>query len=707
MTAMSKDFQAVAQLMHDETVTHTFVKDVALPSGKTMALLTLDNGLDHKKPTTLGPNGLLELRAALEVQAERAKNGEIDALAITGKPYFLIAGTDLSAVTRLSAPDQSTAMASLGHYTYELLADLGVPTFAFINGLALGGGLEIALACNYRTVSTAAGALGLPEGFLGLIPGWAGVYRLPRLVGPENALKVMIENPLNSNRTLSGPAAAKMGVADALFEPADFIEHSIAFADGVISGTTEVKRPNAVDPTDPEVARRWLDAADAAEKFVDAKLSGAAPAPYKVLEVFRKGLAISQQESAVLEVEALTGLMSTPQFQNTVYAFLDLVQKRGKRPAGAPDPKLARPVTKVGVVGAGLMAGQLALLFARRLNVPVVITDLDQSRVDKGLAYIHGEIDKLHAKGRMSQDAVNRTKALVTGSVTKKAFADADFVIEAVFEELNVKKQVFAEVEAVVSPECILATNTSSLSVTEMGRDLSHPERLVGFHFFNPVAVMPLLEIAATEWTNDSSLSTAFVLGKKLKKTTVKTKDSAAFVVNRVLLRLMSEVQAAFDEGTDAKTADSALTPMGLPMSPLTLLAMVGLPVAQHVNESLNAAFGERFAVSENLQKLIDAKITALWVKDEAGNQVLNPEAEKLMAFGDQHSSKEQILARVQDALAEEIGLLLDEGVVAEAADVDLCMITGAGWPMHLGGITPYLDQVGASERVNGKRFNG
>ncbi|MFJ2144260.1 3-hydroxyacyl-CoA dehydrogenase NAD-binding domain-containing protein [Glutamicibacter sp. NPDC087831] len=707
MTAMSKDFQAVAQLMHDETVTHTFVKDVALPSGKTLALLTLDNGLDHKKPTTLGPNGLLELRAALEVQAERAKNGEIDALAITGKPYFLIAGADLSAVTRLSAPDQATAMASLGHYTYELLADLGVPTFAFINGLALGGGLEIALACNYRTVSTAAGALGLPEGFLGLIPGWAGVYRLPRLVGPENALKVMIENPLNSNRTLSGPAAAKMGVADALFEPADFIEHSIAFADGVISGTTEVKRPNAVDPTDPEVARRWLDAADAAEKFVDAKLSGAAPAPYKVLEVFRKGLAISQQESAVLEVEALTGLMSTPQFQNTVYAFLDLVQKRGKRPAGAPDPKLARPITKVGVVGAGLMAGQLALLFARRLNVPVVITDLDQSRVDKGLAYIHGEIDKLHAKGRMSQDAVNRTKALVTGSVTKKAFADADFVIEAVFEELNVKKQVFAEVEAVVSPECILATNTSSLSVTEMGRDLSHPERLVGFHFFNPVAVMPLLEIAATEWTNDSSLSTAFVLGKKLKKTTVKTKDSAAFVVNRVLLRLMSEVQAAFDEGTDAKTADSALTPMGLPMSPLTLLAMVGLPVAQHVNESLNAAFGERFAVSENLQKLIDAKITALWVKDEAGNQVLNPEAEKLMAFGDQHSSKEQILARVQDALAEEIGLLLDEGVVAEAADVDLCMITGAGWPMHLGGITPYLDQVGASERVNGKRFNG
>lgn len=706
MTANTKNFAAVAEMMHDETVTHSYVTDVALPSGKTLALLTLDNGLDHKKPTTLGPNGLLELRATLETQAARAKAGEIHALAITGKPYFLIAGADLSAVTRLSEPDQATAMATLGHYTYELLADLGVPTFAFINGLALGGGLEIALACNYRTVSTAAGALGLPEGFLGLIPGWAGVYRLPRLVGPENALKVMIENPLNNNRTLSGPAAYKMGVADALFEPADFIEHSTGFVDSVLTGTTQVQRPNAVDPSDPEVARRWLEAADQAEKFVDAKLSGAAPAPYKVLEVFRKGLTLSQPDSAKLEIEALTGLMRTPQFQNTVYAFLDLVQKRGKRPAGAPDAKLARPVTKVGVVGAGLMASQLALLFVRRLNVPVVITDLDQSRVDKGIAYIHGEIDKLHSKGRMSQDGVNRCKALVSGSVTKEAFADADFVIEAVFEELSVKKQVFAEVEAVVSPDCVLATNTSSLSVTEMGRDLKHPERLVGFHFFNPVALMPLLEIAATEWTNETSLSTAFVVGKALKKTTVKTQDSAAFVVNRVLLRLMSEVQAAFDEGTDAQTADSALAPMGLPMSPFTLLAMVGLPVAQHVNKSLNAAFGDRFAVSENLQKLIDAKITALWVKNEDGSQELNPQAAPLLNQGEKPSTKEEILLRVQDALAEEIGLLLKENVVAEAADVDLCMITGAGWPMHLGGITPYLDQVGAAERVNGKKFN-
>lgn len=703
---MTQDYSAVAALMQDEVRTHTLTEEMTLPSGQRIVLLTLDNGLDHSKPSTLGPNSLLELREVLTGLRERAANNEFDAVALTGKPFFLIAGADLSAVTSLSSAADARAMASLGHATYDLLADLGVPTFCFINGLALGGGLEIALACTYRTVSSVAGALGLPESYLGLIPGWGGIYRLPRLIGPEAGMQVIIENPWNNNRTLSGPAAYKLGVADALFEPADFLEESLRFADSVLTGARTVQRPQAADDTDPAVAARFVAAADAAHAFVEAKVSGAAPAPYKALEVFRAGIGGSQKDSARLEIAALTELMATNEFHNTIYGFLDLVQRRSKRPAGAPDAKLARPVTKVGVVGAGLMASQLALLFVRRLNVPVVLTDLDQSRIDKGLEYIHGELDKQLAKGRMTQDAVNRAKALVSGSVSKQAFSDADFVIEAVFEELSVKKQVFAEVEAVVSPECILATNTSSLSVTEMGRDLKHPQRLVGFHFFNPVAVMPLLEIAGTEWTNESTLSTAFVLGKALRKTCVRTSDSAAFVVNRVLLRLMSEVQAAFDEGTEARVADNALKPMGLPMTPFTLLAMVGLPVAQHVNESLNAAFGQRFTVSANLQKLIDNQIRALWVTDESGERVIDPAALQLMEFGASPSTANEVLIRVQDALAQEIGLLLDEGVVSEPQDVDLCMITGAGWPLHLGGITPYLDQVGAAERVNGKKFH-
>lgn len=701
-----ENFASLASLVPDEIITHSLVKDVVLPGGATIALLTLDNGYDHSKPTTLGPNTLLELHATLTAQKERAAAGEIAALALIGKPHYLVAGADLNGVKNLASQENGSAMASLGHAAYDLLADLGVPTFAFINGVALGGGLEIALACTYRTVSTGANGIGLPEAFIGLVPGWGGVYRLPRLTGPEAAMTVMIENPLNNNRSLNGPAAFKLGIADAIFEPADFLEQSLLWTDSVLGGA-EVSRPNAVEPLgNPEVTARWAAAAAKARAFIEAKTSNAAPAPAKVLEVFEAGATITQKESAALEIAALTGLMQTDAFHNTVYAFLDLVQKRSKRPAGAPDKKLARPVTKVGVVGAGLMAGQLALLFAKNLKVPVVITDIDAARVEKGLAHIHGEVDKQLAKGRISSSAANRTKALVTGSVSKEAFADADFVIEAVFEELGVKKQVFAEVEAVVSPECILATNTSSLSVTEMGKDLTHPERLVGFHFFNPVAQMPLLEIVRAQETDETALATAFVLGKALRKTSVLVKDEAAFVVNRILLRLMGEIAKAFDDGTDAVTADGALRSLGLPMTPFTLLAMVGIPVAHHVSESLHAAFGERFHVSENYARLIENGITSLWVPTEDGGQEIPASTMELLSFGNTPSTAEELLVRTQDALAQEIGLMLAEGVVAGPEDIDLCMVMGAGWPMHLGGITPYLDAVGASERVNGKKFH-
>ncbi|WP_104044288.1 3-hydroxyacyl-CoA dehydrogenase NAD-binding domain-containing protein [Arthrobacter sp. ZGTC412] len=705
------DFTQLAVLFPNETVTHSYVQDIELPapagqgSPGTFALITLDNGLDHSKPTTLGPNTLVELGTVLEELRERAQRGEIVGVGVTGKPYYLVAGADLSTVKTLDKREHGLWMAQLGHDVYSTLANLGVPSFAFINGAALGGGLEIALQSTYRTVSTGAGALALPEAFIGLVPGWGGVYILPRLIGPENAVKVMIENPLSNNRTLTGPQAFELGIADAMFEPADFLEQSLAWAAKVITGETTAERANAVAPADPDTATRWAAAVSAGRALVEAKTSNAAPAPAKVLDILEGNRTMTQAESAALECETLAELMQTDEFRATVYAFLDLVQKRSKRPAGAPDRKLARPVTKVGVVGAGLMASQLALLFARQLKVPVVMTDIDQARVDKGVGYVHAEVDKLLGKKRISQDAANRTKALVTGSVSKDVFADADFVIEAVFEELNVKKQVFAELEAIVTPECILATNTSSLSVTAMAEDLKHPERLVGFHFFNPVAVMPLLEIVRAPRTDDAVLATAFELAKALKKTGVLVKDAAAFVVNRILLRLMGEVTAAFDEGTPAEVADDALRPMGLPMTPFTLGAMVGLPVAQHVQESLHAAFGERFTVSANLQKLIDNGVKSLWARGGDGQQEIPQSTLSLMSFGTNPSSSEEVLRRTQDALAEEIGLMLEEGVVAGPEDIDLCMILGAGWPMFLGGITPYLDRVGASERVNGKRF--
>jgi 3-hydroxyacyl-CoA dehydrogenase len=494
-----------------------------------------------------------------------------------------------------------------------------------------------------------------------------------------------------------------------MFEPADFLEESLRWAASVLTGTVTVSRPASIDavwpaealpPGEGARAAEWDAAVAAARFFADGKLHGAAPAPYRALDLVAAARTATRDEGFAAEDEALADLLLSDELRAGLYAF-DLVQKRARRPAGAPDKSLARPVTKVGVVGAGLMAAQIALLFARRLQVPVVLTDLDQARVDAGVGYVHAEIDKQASRGRITADAASRTKALVTGSVSKEGFADADFVIEAVFEDLSVKRQVFAEVEAVVSDTCVLATNTSSLSVSAMADGLAHPERVVGFHFFNPVAVLPLVEVVRGTATGDAALATALAVGAKLKKNCVIVADRPAFVVNRLLTRFLGEITRAVDEGTPFEVAERAADPLGLPMSPFLLLALVGPRIALHVAETLQAAFGMRFAVSPKLRALAESGKPSVYRPDFS----VDPEVLALLAGGDHPSSGAEVLSRALEGLAEEIRFMLDEGVVAAPEDIDLCMILGAGWPFHLGGITPYLDRTGIAAKVNGAPF--
>jgi 3-hydroxyacyl-CoA dehydrogenase len=431
---------------------------------------------------------------------------------------------------------------------------------------------------------------------------------------------------------------------------------------------------------------------------------GEAPAPYRALELISAARTATKLDGFAAEDEVLGDLVMSEEFRSSVYAF-DLVQRRAKRPVGAPDRDLARPVTKVGIVGAGLMASQLALLFVRRLQVPVVLTDLDQPRVDKGVGHVHAEIAKLAGKGRITADQARRLTALVTGSTDTAAFSDAAFVLEAVFEEMKVKQQVFAELEGVISSDCVLATNTSSLSVTEMASQLAHPERVVGFHFFNPVAVLPLLEVVRAERTDDAALATAFAVGKELRKSCVLVKDAPAFVVNRILTRFIGEITRAADEGTPLEVADRAAAPLGLPLSPFVLLQLVGPAVALHVAETMHEAFPDRFAVSENLRRLVTAGKPGIWSWDEQGRPYLDDDTRALFEQGDTVRTEAEVLENALTGMAQEIRLMLDDGVVAEPQDVDLCLLLGAGWPFHLGGITPYLDRTGISERVAGGRF--
>jgi 3-hydroxyacyl-CoA dehydrogenase/enoyl-CoA hydratase/carnithine racemase len=692
--------QKTAAAAFEEVVTHTPVRDIILP-GKagTLALITLDNGFDHTKPNTFGPETIKGLLATVEGLRVRAEAGEVQAVGITGKPFIFAVGADLKAVSQARTREQALEVARAGHAAYGAIMDLPVPTFAFINGAAMGGGVEIALSADYRTISAGVPALALPETFLGLVPGWGGCWLLPNLVGVQNALKVVIENPMNMNRMVKGPEAFELGIADVLLEPADFLEESLLWAAKVLTGDVQVERAE-VDRDQTS----WDAAVKAAKGIVDLKTGGRAPAPYAALKLVSTARTATRDEGFAAEDEVLADLVMGDELRAGLYSF-DLVQRRAKRPAGAPDKALARPVTKVGIVGAGLMASQLALLFAKNLEVPVVMTDLDEERVAKGVGYVHGEVDKLLAKKRLGPDKANRLKGLVTGATSKDGFADADFVIEAVFEEMAVKKQVWSEVEAVVSSECILATNTSSLSITEMAASLEHPERVVGFHFFNPVAVMPLLEIIRGERTDDATLATAFATGKGLKKTTILVKDSPSFIVNRLLGRFMGEVAKVVDEGTPIEVADRAFAGLA-PMPPFILLGLVGPAIALHNNETLAKAFPDRFYVSENLRRVVAARKPAIYTWPE-GRPVVDPEVEALFEKPADPVvlTTEEVRERVLGVLADEARRMLDDGVVAAPMDLDLAMITGAGFQFWNGGLTPLLDREGVSEKVTGKRF--
>ena len=682
----------------EEVVTQALVRQVdlsAFGAKGVLALITLDNTLDHNRPNTFGPASLLALDAA--ITAATALNPA--AIALTGKPFIFAAGADLSALSFITSREQSLGIGKLGHDVFRRLGESKIPTFAFINGLALGGGLEVGLHCHYRTLASTA-FTALPEVFLGLVPGWGGATILPKLIGPERAVQVIMLNALNNNTMMKAKDAFKLGVVDAVYEPSDFLERSIAFAAHVLNGTTKVERKDySQDPA-------WESALATGRAAALKKYGGAEIAsPMKALELISAAKSNTLGAGFDAEDLALADLTMSDPLRASLYAF-NVIQKKRKKVEGAPKPVLARKVGKVGVVGAGLMASQLALLLLRNLKCPIVMTDIDQERADKGVAWVKNELAKLVEKKRMSAESAARLSLLISGSSDQNTFAGCDFIIEAIFEELSLKQELFKKLETIVSPECVLATNTSSLSVERMSEGLKNPERVVGFHFFNPVAVMPLLEVARTSKTDDATTATAISVGKELKKTMIICKDAPGFVVNRLLTRFMGEITDAVDEGTSPEVADNAMRSIGFPMSPFQLLDLVGPGVALHVSETLHANLGDRYRISPTMAAMVKEGVRNFYVKNEDGSYGANPAALALIHKGDTPSTAEQVRSRALTALAVEARMMLDEGVVSTAAEIDLCMLMGAGWPMHLGGILPYLDREGISEAACGQRFH-
>jgi 3-hydroxyacyl-CoA dehydrogenase/enoyl-CoA hydratase/carnithine racemase len=634
-----------------------------------IALVTIENGADHTKPTVFGRPAFESLEGVLA----ELESDDWAALVITGKPYFFSAGADLEEFSMRATPELAREGSRTGHELFGRIRALPYPTVAAINGACLGGGVELALHCDLRTISTAVRHFACPECFLGIVPGWGGTQLVPRLVGSETAVTFIVENAMRQNRMLDGRRAHELGFADRLLEPPEFVDESIAYAVELAMRPREM-RPGARPPDTP-----LADAFQRARARLDDAVHGAAPAPYRALDLIEGALSgWSLEDGYRAEEDAIGELLPGRQAQASLYAF-DLVERRAKKP-----PPLAaepRSVAKIGIVGAGLMATQLAALFLRRLELPLVITDVDEQALERAREAIEAELAGLVAKGRYDEGKARFLASLVQLTPENAGFADCDLVLEAVFEELELKRGVFAGLEGMISAECVLATNTSALSVSAMAAGLDHPERVVGMHFFNPVPLLPLVEIVRGERTDDATAATAFETATKLRKRPLLVSDAPAFVVNRILTRLLSVVLSALERGNTVEETDEAILRLGLPMAPSVLLQMVGPRVAQQVLETLHEAYPDRFPLSQTLANYAEGR-------------------EEISVTERSPLTQNEILETALEAIADEIRHLLDEGIVPAAEDVDTALILGAGFPFWLGGITKYLEQTGVSARM-------
>jgi 3-hydroxyacyl-CoA dehydrogenase/enoyl-CoA hydratase/carnithine racemase len=578
----------------------------------TVALVTIDNGEDHRVPTTLGRSAFASgLRVLDELERD-----DWTAAVFTGKPFVFCVGADIDEFARVDDP---RAGIRAGHELFARIRALQFPTVAAINGACLGGGLELALHCDARTIASSVRHVGFPEVALSIVPGWGGTQLLPKLIGPEAAAKVIVLNPLRQNKLLTATDAFGLGIADEMIEPVEFLDDSLAFAHSL---TTIERTPPDWSELETVVRRT--------RARVDDAVHGATRAPYVALDLIAGADDWSLDEGYAAEEAAMAELLVGRQARAAAYSFTVVERRSKKPPQVSAEP---RRVQKVGIVGAGLMATQIATLFLRRLEVPVVLRDLEQARVDDALATIRDQVNPF-------------LQTIVDGGTGWDRFEGCDLVLEAVFEDLAVKRGVLAEARA-AAPDAILATNTSSLSVAEAGAD-------VGLHFFNPVAVLPLVEIVRTSRTTDEQLATAWDVVAKLRKRAVVVADAPGFVVNRLLTRMTCVLREALASGNTVDETDEAILSLGLPMAPSVLLQLVGEDVVQHVVETMHAAWPDRFP--------------------------LEPTASE-------RRSVERIREDAVEAMRDEVGRLLADGVVADPADVDACLILGAGWPLFLGGL--------------------
>ena len=645
-----------------------------------------------RKVNLLDSNALASLRRALDALKKRADASFPRALVLTSaKEGNFIAGADVNEFDTIASTADAEAKVKEAQTLFQEWSELPFPTVAAINGACLGGGTELALAMRYRIAADKGVTIGLPEVQLGILPGFGGTTRLPRLVGLVPAMSLLL-----TGRSLDPRRARKMGLIDDVLPAARFSERAVAWTEALLSSANPPRRavtalPNRIMQSVPPFRSYALGQA---RQTVLRETKGHYPAPLEIVRVVGASWGKPIPEALKIERKAVAKLLFTPESENLRRIFQ--MNERAKR---VPPADKARRVETAAVLGAGTMGGEIAYLMSMR-DMRVRLRDIKPEPILKSLAHARSLFKREVSRYRLTRSGMEMAMGRIEPTLDLQGFRRVDLVLEAVVEDLNIKQSLFRELETQVGPACVFATNTSSLSVSAMARGLKHPERVVGMHFFNPATRMPLVEVIRADDTDAASLDTVVALTRRLKKTPVIVADKPGFLVNRILMPYLAEAVGFVERGQSIPAIDKAARDFGMPMGPLELLDEIGMDIARKVAHVLLDAFGDRIPSLALIDKMVSEgalgkKANLGFYRYERGRRAgVNPALASL-ATSREPVPPAEIADRMVDAMVNEAALALDDRVVEDPADVDLSMILGTGFPPFRGGLLRHADAVG------------
>jgi 3-hydroxyacyl-CoA dehydrogenase/enoyl-CoA hydratase/3-hydroxybutyryl-CoA epimerase len=643
------------------------------------------------RANVFNPTTQAALRTAVEALAAQPVRAVV---VLSGKERIFIAGADLKWLGRLATPAEGAQASREGQALFGLLDGFKVPVVCAIHGACAGGGYELALACHWRLASDAKETvIGLPEVGIGLLPGWGGCARLPRLVGAAAAVDHILKAQL-----LPAAEAKAAGLVDELVPAAELRARARAAALRLAAEGRPTRPAPPAPPADFFAAQR---------KSAAGRFRGQ-PAPGAVLDTVERGLAATTAEALALEAEAFGAIACGEVAKHLVHVFFlkDAVKKLTvdawfpPAPAGAPAPA---PVRTVGVVGAGVMGSGIAQWCAAR-GFGVLLSDADRGALDRGVEVIRGLFQDAVKRGRMSHDVAHRCMGAIGITTDLEDFADCDLVIEAVVENVEVKRQLFGRLAQVVRPDCVLASNTSALPIEELAATATEPGRTIGIHFFNPVSRMPLVELVLAPATTRATAERVLAWVKTLGKSPVICRSSPGFLVTRVLFFYLNEACRLWESGVPTEVIDRAMRDWGWPMGPMRLIDEVGVDVTDFIYGEMRHYFPDRFASSAVCARMLAAGLKGRkngastgFYTYAGGKEALNPAMAAFAPAAARAMDAAAIQRHLNGTMIAETQRVLDEGVLKSADDADLALLLGTGFPAFRGGLMRFARSGGGT----------